>query len=73
MTRVVICAENSVTRAGLAAIATLPSTQIVDQVSSLSTLMTWLQTQTADLIVMELPTLTQTIVNDLLQLTTNGP
>ncbi|MEL6381859.1 MAG: response regulator transcription factor [Cyanobacteria bacterium J06626_18] len=73
MTRVVICAENSVTRAGLAAIATLPSTQIIDQVSSLPTLMTWLQTQTVDLAIVELPILTQTIVSDLLQLTIEWP
>ncbi|MGF1522799.1 MAG: response regulator transcription factor [Leptolyngbyaceae cyanobacterium] len=73
MTRVVICAENSVTRAGLAAIATLPSTQIADQVDSLSALTTWLQTQTADLAVIELSALTPAAMKELVQLTTEWP
>ena len=54
MEAVVICAAQSVTRAGLAAMASASSTQVVGQVSSLAALGTWLQTQRADLAIVEM-------------------
>ncbi len=54
MADIVICAGQSVTRAGLAAMATMATTQIVGQVVSLQALEIWLQTQQADLAVIEL-------------------
>ncbi|MGB3294907.1 MAG: response regulator transcription factor [Phormidesmis sp.] len=57
MADIVICAGQSVTRAGLAAMATMATTQIVGQVSSVQALETWLQTQQADLAVIELSAL----------------
>ncbi|MEM0981475.1 MAG: response regulator transcription factor [Cyanobacteria bacterium P01_H01_bin.58] len=73
MTRVVICAASSVTRAGLTAIATTPLIHVVDQVGSVSELMTWLQTQTADLVLVELPTLSPALAQDLMQLVLDWP
>ncbi len=57
MEDVVICASQSVTRAGIAAMAKMATTQIVAQVDSLQALEIWLQAQQADLAVIELSTL----------------
>ena len=51
MTEIVICAAHSVTRAGLCAMVTMPTTQVVEQISSVEALSQWLQTQHADLAV----------------------
>ena len=57
MEDVVICAGQSVTRAGIAAMAKMATTQIVAKVSSLRALESWLQAQRADLAVIEIQTL----------------
>ncbi len=57
MAEIVICADRSVTRAGLAAMASMASTQVVGQVGSVQKLETWLQTQQADLAVIALASL----------------
>ncbi len=57
MAEIVICADRSVTRAGLAAMASMATTQIVGQVGSLQVLETWLQTQQADLAIIALASL----------------
>ena len=70
MVHIVVCAENSVTQAGLTAIATTSTNQVIDQVSYLSDLILWLQAQTADLALVELPALTPEAVHNLVQITT---
>ena len=57
MANIVICAGQSVTRAGLAAMATMPTTRISGQVGSVQALETWLQTQQADIAIIELSAL----------------
>lgn len=54
MADVVICAAQSVTRAGLAAMATTATTEVIGQVDSVRSLSHWLQAQTADLVIVEL-------------------
>lgn len=57
MEDIVVCAAQSVTRAGIAAMVKMSTTQIVAQVDSLRALEDWLQNQRADLVVVELSTL----------------
>ena len=57
MEKIVICANQSVTRAGMVAMSKMATTQIVAQVSNLQLLETWLQVQRADLAIIELSTL----------------
>ncbi len=57
MAEIVICADRSVTRAGLATMVSMPSTQVVGQVGSLQALETLLQTQQADLAIIALANL----------------
>ncbi|MEL6160790.1 MAG: response regulator transcription factor [Cyanobacteria bacterium J06627_32] len=73
MEDVVICAAQSVTRAGLAAMATMVTTQVVGQVSSLQALSDWLQTQQADLAIVELSMLDADEMERLLQLMESLP
>ncbi len=54
MVDIVICAAQSVTRAGLSAMAKTAATEVVAQVNSLQSLDRWLQTQRADVAVVEL-------------------
>ncbi|MGB3788536.1 MAG: response regulator transcription factor [Phormidesmis sp.] len=54
MEDIVVCAAQSVTRAGIAAMAKIAATQIVAKVDSLQALENWLQTQRADLAVIEI-------------------
>ncbi len=54
MADIVICAAQSVTRAGLSAMATMATTEVTGQVKSLRALSKWLQTQRADVAVVEL-------------------
>ena len=67
MADVVICAAQSVTRAGLAAMATTATTEVIGQVDSGRSLSHWLQAQTADLVIVELASVdvdnTATILN----------
>jgi two-component system, NarL family, response regulator YdfI len=69
MANIVICAENPITRAGLAAMAITSSNQVVAQLSNLLALSTWLQTQSADLVVMEFSKVKESELNDLIQIT----
>ena len=73
MTRIVVCAENSVTRVGLTAMATTAATQVVGQAACLGDLNTWLQTQSADVAVVELSALTPEVARDLMQITAAWP
>ncbi|EDX87672.1 Sigma-70, region 4 family [Synechococcus sp. PCC 7335] len=57
MEKVVICADQSVTRAGMAAMSKMATTQIVAQVGNLQLLEAWLQNQRADLAIIELSAL----------------
>ena len=66
MLNAVVCAENALTRAGLAALAT--SVTVVGQVGALTALDRWLQNQTADLALIECPALTPTVYDALGQL-----
>ncbi|MEM8505589.1 MAG: response regulator transcription factor [Cyanobacteria bacterium P01_D01_bin.1] len=54
---IVVCAAQAVTRAGIAAMLKTVTTQIVAQLGGLQDLQVWLQTQRADLAVVELSTL----------------
>ena len=66
MPTLVICAASSVTHAGLAALATSASNPIVEKTNSLSELSRWLQTQTADLAIVELSSTAD--INELAQI-----
>ncbi len=68
MIEIVICAENPVTRAGLAAMATTAATEVIAQVSQLKALSHWLQSRRADLAVIELPVLSDIEIGELAQL-----
>jgi two-component system, NarL family, response regulator YdfI len=65
---IVICGENSVTRAGLAAMATTAVTRVVAQVGSLLALSNWLKTQSADLAVVELAAPSEPNIAELAQM-----
>lgn len=65
MIEIVICAENPVTRAGLAAMATTAATEVIAQVSQLKALSYWLQSRRADLAVIELPVLSEAEIVEL--------
>ncbi|MEL7331645.1 MAG: response regulator transcription factor [Cyanobacteria bacterium J06560_2] len=54
MAAIVICAAQSVTRAGLAAMAVTATAEVVGQVGSVRSLSHWLQTQRADLAIIEI-------------------
>lgn len=69
MANLAICAENPVTRAGLAAMATTGSNNVLAQLGSLPALSAWLQTQSVDLVVVEFSQLGETELNQLIQLT----
>jgi two-component system, NarL family, response regulator YdfI len=69
MANIVICAENPITRAGLAAMAITSSNQVIAQLSNLLALSTWLQTQSADLVVMELSKVGESELNEIIQIT----
>ena len=69
MANLVICAENPVTRAGLAAMATTGSNDVLAQLGSLPALSAWLQTQSVDLVVVELSKLDENELDQLIQLT----
>ena len=69
MANLVICAENPVTRAGLAAMATTGSNDVLAQLGSLPALSTWLQTQSVDLVVVEFSKLDESELDQLIQLT----
>lgn len=73
MSEIVVCGENSVTRAGLAAMATTAATRVVAQVSSLLALSNWLKTQSADLAVVELPAPTKVDIAELAQILESLP
>lgn len=73
MIEIVICAENSVTRAGLAAIATTASTEVVAQIAQPKALGRWLQNQSADLAVIELPALYEAEIGEIAQLVEGLP
>ena len=68
MASIVICAENPVTRAGLAAMATTGSNDVLAQLGSLPALSVWLQTQSVDLVVIEFSKLDENELNQLIQL-----
>jgi len=69
MADIVICAEQSVTRAGLAAMVTMTGIAIVvDQVDGLRTLSSWLQTGQTDLVVVALSSLSARDVESLLEI-----
>ncbi|MEL7072255.1 MAG: response regulator transcription factor [Cyanobacteria bacterium J06581_3] len=51
MADIVVCGTQSVTRAGLSAMVTMPATDVVGVVNSVGALGQWLQTQSADLAV----------------------
>lgn len=68
MTNIVICAENSVTRAGLAAMATTATSQVIAQVGSVLALSTWLQTQGTDLAVVALSAPEETEISHVIEL-----
>ena len=57
MEDIVVCADHSVTRAGISIMSKMTTTRIVAQLSSLQALEVWLQTQRADLAVIALSTL----------------
>lgn len=69
MANLAICAENPVTRAGLTAMATTGSNDVLAQLGSLPALSAWLQTQSVDLVVVEFSQLGETELNQLIQLT----
>jgi two-component system, NarL family, response regulator YdfI len=69
MANIVICAENPITRAGLAAMAITSSDQVIAQLSNLLALSTWLQTQSADLVVIELSKVDESELNEIIQIT----
>ena len=68
MTTIVVCAQTALTHAGLAAIASTSSTQIVGKTNSLSALNRWLQTEGADLALIELSSTETDILEELAQL-----
>jgi DNA-binding NarL/FixJ family response regulator len=70
---IVVCGENSVTRAGLAAMATTAATRVVAQVGSLLALSNWLKTQSADLAVVELAAPSESTIADLAQMVESLP
>lgn len=72
MADVVICAENPIVGAGLAAMVSAASHRAIAQLSSLPSLGTWLQSQSADLIVVECAEPGDLELTDLLQLTDNA-
>ncbi|MGC1306393.1 MAG: response regulator transcription factor [Phormidesmis sp.] len=77
MAEIIVCAENAVTRAGLAAMAATAATTVVAKVDSLFALNAWLQIQSADLIVMELSDLGkgshEDILNELIEIVESLP
>lgn len=54
MIDIVVCADSSITRAGLAAMATTRSSQVVGQTADLEALSQWLQNQRANIAIIEL-------------------
>ena len=68
MANIAICAENPVTRAGLAAMATTGSNDVLAQLGSVPALSVWLQTQSVDLVIVEFSKLDERELNQLTQL-----
>ncbi len=69
MADIVICAENPVTRAGLAAMAAAGSNSVLAQLGSVPALSIWLRTQSANLAVVELSKLGESELAGLTELT----
>ena len=68
MTAIVVCAQSAIAHAGLSAIASTPSTQVVGKTNSFSALSLWLQTKTADLALIELASAETDTLDELVQL-----
>jgi two-component system, NarL family, response regulator YdfI len=68
MADIIICAENSVTRAGLAAMATTSSNQVIAQSSNLLAMSRWLQGQRADLAVVLFSSVGESEWHELIQM-----
>ncbi len=75
MSQVVVCAEHSLTRAGLVAIATTAHSTVVGQVGTLTELEPWLRVfeLPADLALVECPTVTAAVCHTLKQLLEQWP
>lgn len=71
MPQVIICADNAIARAGLAAMVTATALEVVAQVNSLVELQDWLRTQSADLLLLASPELTSTVCRELTQIVTD--
>lgn len=67
MPTVLICAQNAVSRAGLAAMVASSSNQIVDQLETLAALNRWLQSRTVDLVLLDLSTTATASLDELIQ------
>ncbi len=68
MADIIICAESSVTRAGLAAMAMTSSNQVIAQLNTLLAMSHWLQAQRADLAVVEFSGAGEEEWSDLIQI-----
>ena len=73
MAQVVVWAENSVTRAGLAAMVTATTLEVTEQFSTLAQLQAELRTQSTDLVLMAPSVLSETITHHLVQIVTEDP
>ena len=65
MLAMVVCAQNAMSRAGLASMAASPENQVVEAFESLDALDRWLQNGLADLVLLELSTTTNKDVIEL--------
>jgi DNA-binding NarL/FixJ family response regulator len=70
MPQVIVCAENAVTRAGLAAMVAATAVEVVGQVSTVSQLKDWLRNQSVDLVLLAPSELTGTVAHEVVQIVT---
>lgn len=65
MPEIVICAQNAMTQAGLTSMVASPAIKILERLSSLSALNRWLQTEIADLVVIDFSAATTASIDEL--------
>ena len=65
---IVVCAQNAMTRAGLASMAASSATTILGKLSNLSALNHWLQTEIADLVLIDFSDATVNSIEELAQI-----
>ena len=73
MPTIVICAQNAMSRAGLASMVASSANQIVDKLETLAALSRWLQNGTVDLVLLDLSTMTATGFDELARMVETNP